>query len=245
MRIALLVLLALFGASCNPPRQDLSRKSDPNTPRLPPPIFYPQTAGPFPAILLLPPAVHDTTDENSIARELASKGYVARAVDYEDIKFAGLFDDTARLDRFKKFATEGLASLKAQPGVDPNRIGIIGYSMGGYLVTHLASRPDETGVQAGVIYYGTYDVPEDIKKLRVPILAFQGDADQLPGFVRQALAMKKVAQEHHKIFELVIYTRARHGFDRALRNPNDKAIARNAWDRMIAFMDLHVKQARP
>lgn len=245
MWITLLLLLAVFGASCNPPRQDLSRKSDKKTIPLPTPIFYPQAEGPFPAILLFPPAIHDTTGENSIARKLASKGYVARAVSYGDIKFAGLFDDTAKLNRFKKLATEGLASLKAQPGVDPNRIGIIGYSMGGYLVTYLASKPDESGLRAGVIYYGTYNVPDEIRKLRIPILAFQGDADQMTEFIRQAIVMKQIAQEHQKVFELVFYTGARHGFDRFSSSPHANAVAKNAWDRMTAFMDRHVKQAHP
>jgi dienelactone hydrolase len=245
MQRVLLLLLSAFIFSCSPQRQDLSRKSNKNTIPLPAPIFYPRAEGPFPAILLFPPAVHSTTGENSIARDLAAKGYVARAVDYGDIKFSGLFDDAARLTRFKKLAIEGLASLKAQPGVDPERIGIIGYSMGGYLVTYLASKPDETGLRAGVIYYGTYDVPEEIRNLRIPILAFQGDADHMSSFIRQAIAMKQVAQKHQKRFELVFYTRARHGFDRFTSNPSDKAIARNAWDRMTAFMDQHVKLAHP
>jgi len=61
------------------------------------PIFYPQTKGPFPAILLLPSAVHQISGESAIAEKFAAQGYVARAVDYGDTQFTGIFNDTTRM----------------------------------------------------------------------------------------------------------------------------------------------------
>ncbi len=209
----------------------------------PAPIFYPQTQGPSPAILLLPPAAHDISAENVIARDLAAQGYVAQVVDYGDRKFIGIFNDAARMNSFKQLVSESLRSLRSQAGVDPNRIGVIGYSLGGFFVTYLASRPDEDGLKAGVIYYGTYDVPDMIKNRRVPILAFQGDSDQMTVFIRNAAAMKRIAIDYKKPFDLVFYSHAGHGFDRIPRSPYGKSIAANSWARMIAFMDEHVKEA--
>jgi dienelactone hydrolase len=241
----LFFLAAVVCASCSPQSQrDLSQKNKKGGIPQPTPIFYPQTQGPFPAILLLPQAVHEISGENAIARNLAAEGYVARAVDYGDRKFLGIFNDAARMNSFKQLVSESLASLRSQPGVDPNRIGVIGYSLGGFFVTYLASKPDDTGLKAGVIYYGTYEVPDLIKNLRVPILVFQGE-DDFPEFVRHAAGMRLIAHDWKKQFEVVFYPHARHGFDRLPRSAYGKSIATDSWVRMIAFMNEHVKGTHP
>lgn len=241
----LFFLAAVVCASCSPQSQrDLSQKNKKGGIPQPTPIFYPQTQGPFPAILLLPQAVHEISGENAIARNLAAEGYVARAVDYGDRKFLGIFNDAARMNSFKQLVSESLASLRSQPGVDPNRIGVIGYSLGGFFVTYLASKPGDTGLKAGVIYYGTYEVPDLIKNLRVPILVFQGDDDFLE-FVRHAAGMRLIAHDWKKQFEVVFYPHARHGFDRSPRSSYGKSIATDSWARMIAFMNEHVKRTHP
>lgn len=244
--ILFLLVAVVCAGSCSPQTQrNLSPKNSKGRIPQPTPIFYPQTQGPFPAILLLPQAVHEISGENDIARNLAAEGYVARAVDYGNRQFIGIFNDAARMNSFKQLVSESLASLRSQPGVDPNRIGVIGYSLGGFFVTYLASKSDDTGLKAGVIYYGTYDVPDLIKNLRVPILAFQGDADQMTDFIHNAAAMKQIAIDYQKQFDIVFYQRARHGFDRMPRDPYGKLVATNSWARMIAFMNEHLKRAHP
>jgi dienelactone hydrolase len=174
----LFFLAAVVCSSCSPQSQrDLNRKNGKGNIPLPTPIFYPQTPGPSPAILLLPQAVHDISGENTIARNLDAEGYVARAVDYGDIKFIGIFNDAARMNSLKQLVSESLASLRSQPGVDPDRIGVVGYSLGGFFATNLASNPNSVGLRAVVVYYGIYDVPDHIKNLGVPVLVFQGDED--------------------------------------------------------------------
>ena len=241
-----LLVVVVCAGSCRPQTQrDLSPNNSKERIPQPTPIFYPQTQGPFPAILLLPQAVHDISGENAIARNLAAEGYVARAVDYGDIKFIGIFNDAARMSSPKQLVSESLASLRSQPSVDPNRIGLVGYSLGGFFVTYLASKSNDTGLKAGVIYYGTYNAPDLGKNLRVPILAFQGDADQMTSFIHNAAAMKQIAIDYKKKLDIVLYQRARHGFDRMPKGPYGKMIATDSWTRMIAFMNEHVKRAHP
>jgi dienelactone hydrolase len=241
MTILVMFLVLLFGASCGPQQQRSRPKAELQTIPMPPPVCYPEGDGPFPAILVFPQAVHNIANEKFVAEKLATEGYVAQAVDYGNRKFIGMFNDPARMDDFKRLACESLAALKTRPRVDASRIGVIGHSLGGFFVTYLASKPDEIGIRAGVIYYGVYDVPAAIKNLRVPILAFQGDADQMPEFIRQALAMN-----HHKQFELVFFTKAHHGFQygplSSRAGPYDQAAIKSSWIRMIAFLEKHVKQ---
>jgi dienelactone hydrolase len=154
--------------------------------------------------------------------------------------------DPDKLDRIKRRVSNNLEFLKTQPGVDPKRIGVIGVSFGGFFVTYLASKPGETGLRGAVIYYGVHDVPEDIKNLRIPVLVFQGEVDSF-GFMPRALAMQKIAQGYKKQFELIIYKNAEHSFGLGGRNnaPGDQAASEDSWNRMMAFLDSHVKQGRP
>ena len=146
--------------------------------------FLSANKGTFPAILLLP-VVHEIP-ERMLSPGPSTQGYVARAVDYEDGQFIGIFNAAVGMDPFKKLAFESLASLRSQACVDPHRMGVICYSLGGFFEIYLV--PNENGFKAGVIYYGMYDVPDLIKNLKVPILAFQGDADHMTEFIRNAAA---------------------------------------------------------
>jgi dienelactone hydrolase len=98
-----LLIAVVFTGSCGPQSQ---KKSSPESKtggiRSPTPIFYPQTKGPYPAILLLPQAVHNISSENANAENLAAEGYVARAADYGDVKFIGIFNDAARMNILKQ-----------------------------------------------------------------------------------------------------------------------------------------------
>lgn len=240
-----LLVTTVCAGACGPQgrRTSDSRNSKRRIPQ-PAPIFHPRTPGPSPAILLLPPARYEISDENAIARDLAAQGYVAQVVDYGDLQPARLFRDAVGMDNLKRLVSESLAALRSQSGVDPNRIGVIGYSFGGFFATWLASRPESAGVKAGVIYYGIYKVPDLIKDLRTPVLVFQGETDAMREFVSNALEMKLIAIDHKKHFDLVFYPNARHGFDRRPRSRHGGAIAADSWARTIAFMNEHVKQAR-
>ncbi len=138
--------------------------------------------------------------------------------------------------------SHNLTLLQSQPTVDPQRIGIAALAIGGYLVTELASQPGSNGIHAAVVYYGVFDVPEHIRNLRVPVLAFQGDADV---FVKQARAMEQIARNSIKPFELVIYKNAHRGFEFGVTpGPEDSFAVDDSWKRMIAFMDEHLKHSQ-
>lgn len=107
--------------------------------------------------------VHD------MARLLASQGFIAVAVDYrkterEEYRFPGAIADL-------RCAVRYLRANAPQLGIDPSRIGAVGFSAGGHLAALLATAPDagqlddqcpfteeSPRIQAAVSYYGPYDL---------------------------------------------------------------------------------------
>src|SRR5207245_8474181 len=138
-------------------------------------LYTPPGKGPFPALVV----IHEWWGLNDWVKEQASKladqGYVALAVDLYRGKVAttpemaheimrGVPEDRAKRDLHAAF--EFLAS---QPNVKKDRIGAIGWCMGGGYALDVALQ--EPTLAAAVINYGHLATdPESMKKIHSPIL---------------------------------------------------------------------------
>lgn len=200
----------------------------------------PEGKGKHPAIIVIQEwwGLNDWIREQ--ADRFAKQGYVALAPDLYRGKstsdpavahelMRGLPQDRAMADL--KGAFRYLASRK---DVDPSRIGVIGWCMGGGYALQLAIA--EPRVAAAVINYGQLVTdPATIAKIRPPILGnFGGDDRGIPPEDVRAFdaALKKAG----KSSDIKIYEGAGHGF----MNPNNKggfvkSAADDAWSRLDAF----------
>jgi len=92
------------------------------------------------------------------AEELASQGYETLAVDLYRGKVAKTRDEAHELmsglpaQRAMRDLSGAVAYLKSQPNVDPNKIGAIGWCMGGGYAAQLAV--EEPTLAADVVNYG-------------------------------------------------------------------------------------------
>ena len=122
---------------------------------------------------------------------------------------------------------------------DVNRIGAIGYCMGGQLVGRLAALGVD--LAAGVIYYGASPALDGVPQIRGPLEGHYGVTDRkiTGGVYDFALAMKAAG----KHFAYTVYD-ADHGFndDPPARGHNAYA-ARLAQERATAFLAEHLKPA--
>jgi carboxymethylenebutenolidase len=210
-------------------------------------LYAPAGKGPFPALIV----IHEWWGLNDWVKQQASKfadeGYVALAVDLYRGKVAdnpdlahelmrGLPEDRAVRDL--KAAFDFLAS---QPNVKKDRIGSIGWCMGGgySLDTALA----EPTLAAAVIHYGHLATdPEQLKKIQAPISGVFGGQDR--GITPDDV--KKFQQQMEKLgkkIEIKIYPDAGHAFE----NPNNKQgyraeDAADAWQRTITFLAATLKK---
>ncbi len=233
--------LSFFCASCTSHKEAANPASGGATPVRP--IYYPEERGPLPAVLVLPMAGSVVSGgADMVAQKLARGGYVSRAVSYGERTSGAVLRDPVRLAKLEQVVQNGMQSLQGQPGVDPRRIGVIGFSLGGFFAARLASTVEGSVPNAAVIYYGMYEIPDEIAKLKIPLLVLQGDADSNRVFVDNALAMQKVALEYHTPLELVLYRGADHGFDIPNSPVYDPISTADAWKRTISFLDRHVKR---
>ena len=203
-------------------------------------IYSPAGKGPFPALIV----IHEWWGLNDWvkgqAAKFADEGYVALAVDLYRGKVADNPDLAHELmrglpeDRAKRDLKAAYAYLAAQPNVKKDRIGAIGWCMGGGYSLDVALQ--EPGLAADVINYGHLATdPDELKKIQAPILGMFGGQDHgiTPEDVKQfQAAMEKLGKK----IDLKIYPNAGHGFE----NPNNKAgyraeDAADAWQRTVTF----------
>jgi carboxymethylenebutenolidase len=204
-------------------------------------LYTPQGKGPFPALI----AIHEWWGLNGWVKEqasrLADQGYVTLAIDLYRGKVAttpevaheimrGVPEDRAARDLHAAFAY-----LESQPNVKKDRIGSIGWCMGGGYSLDVALT--EPTLQAAVINYGHLATdPAALDRIHAPILGIFGAKDQ--GItVDDVKKFERDLKQAGKKVEIVTYPDAGHAFE----NPNNKAgyrpeDATDAWKHTVKFL---------
>ena len=181
------------------------------------------------------------------ASKLADQGYEALAIDLYRGKVATTPDMAHELmrgvpeDRAKRDLHAAFEFLQSQPNVKKNRIGAIGWCMGGGYALDVALQ--EATLAADVINYGHLATdPAAIDKINSPILGLFGGQDNgiTPDDVHKFEAAMKQAG---KRIDIKIYDNAGHAFE----NPNNKdgyraADAADAWKRISDFLAANLKK---
>ena len=182
------------------------------------------------------------------AEQLAHLGYIALALDMygkgihaknpeEAGKLAGAFYQTPAL--FRTRAQAALAELLKQPGVDPARIGAIGFCFGGATVLELAR--SGANVRGVVTFHGSLKTSSPAKTGDIKakeILVLHGSRDPLvpPADVAGFMNEMNAAQV---LFRLVAYPDAVHAFTNPeAGNDPGKPTAYNAAAAEAAYAEM-------
>jgi len=212
-------------------------------------LYTPAGKGPFPALIV----IHEWWGLNDWIKDQGSKfadqGYESLAVDLYRGKVATTPDMAHELmrgvpeDRAKRDLHAAFEFLQSQPSVKKDRIGAIGWCMGGGYALDVALQ--EPTLAADVINYGHLATdPTSIQKINAPVLGLFGALDQgiTPDDVHKFEAAMKQAG---KKVEIKIYDDAGHAFE----NPDNKNKpgyrpddAADAWKRTTAFLMEYLKK---
>lgn len=180
------------------------------------------------------------------ASKLADEGYVTLAIDLYRGKVAKTPDEAHEImrgvpdDRASRDLTAASDYLRTRPDVDGNRVGVIGWCMGGGYALNLAL--NDPKLKAAVINYGHLATdPANLAKIHANVLGLFGGQDRgiTPNDVH---AFEAAMNKAGKPIEIKIYDDAGHAFE----NPNNKdgyraADAEDAWKRTTAFLEKNLK----
>jgi carboxymethylenebutenolidase len=200
---------------------------------------------PLPAVIMIHEWWGLNDNVRAMAERLAGEGYIVLAVDL----FAGTTatsPEQARQHTLKVVENPDKANENLRQAYEfvsqtagAPRIGSLGWCFGGGWSLNAAMLfPEE--LDAAVIYYG--QVTDDAEKLLpigAPILGLFGAADKgIP--VESVKSFEAALGRLRKNHTIHIYPGAEHAFANPSGNAYDAEAAEDAWQKTLAFLDLHL-----
>jgi carboxymethylenebutenolidase len=219
-------------------------------------VSVPEGSGTFPALVVIQHQSGVDDFIQSITQRLATAGYVAAAPELYHRDGPNCQDDmrtrSTRLGdrRVTNDVTAAVKLLHSHPAVDRNRIGIIGFCMGGRVVYLMAAAIPE--FKAAVTFYPGNtgrawgrDIPSPFERtgeIHCPVQGHFGEDDKNPS----PEDMRKLDAEltkFNKPHEFFSYPNAGHAFLDNTKESYRSAAAEQSWPRALDFLKRHLQQA--
>jgi len=210
-------------------------------------LAQPDGDGPFPAVVVIQEWWGLDDHIKSLADRFAGEGFVALAPDLYHGQVATEPDDARKLvmelnmDVALSEIRAAMSYLTDLPVVQPKRICIIGFCMGGRLSLATASTGDSRiGAVAAFYGGGVQPTPEFVRGITAPVLAVYGELDGgIPPEQYNALAAEMDKQA--KTFDMVVYPGAEHAFMNDSRPSYNPGAAADAWTRAVQWFTSNVR----
>ena len=216
-------------------------------------LVHPTDVGPRPAVLVFMEIFGVNAHIRDVTRRVAEEGYVALAPDFFHRTGPGVeygYDDTGmqegikllnqlRADEMVADARAALSFLKRKNFVVGNRLGAMGFCVGGHM-TYLAAC--ETDLRAAASFYGGGiagergfgDQASTIGRTGQiggrMLCLFGGQDAHIP--MAEVDAVRGALESHDVRHDVVVYPDADHGFFCDQRAAYDEAAATDAWQRV-------------
>jgi carboxymethylenebutenolidase len=187
-----------------------------------------------------------TTHIAQIADRLASEGFVALAPDLyggattHDAAEATQLMQQLPIDRAARDLRGAVDYLLSRDEVAGEKVGVVGFCMGGAFVLQLAVQEGDK-IAAAVAFYPVGYMPDDYEALQAAVLIQIADGDQFnPATLADELS-QKISAGSGRTPEIAHYP-AGHAFlnDENLLGTFDEEQAAIAWDRTVAFLREHL-----
>jgi carboxymethylenebutenolidase len=180
-----------------------------------------------------------------VARRAAVAGFLALAPDGLSPLggYPGNDDEgremQAKLDQ-AKLRQDMVNSAKYLKGheLSTGKLGAVGFCWGGATVNHLAVVLGGD-LDAGVPFYGAAPAPEDVPKIKAPLMIQYASNDERVNAMWPAFeaALKK----NNVQYTMHMYENTNHGFHNNSTPRYDESAAKLAWERTIEFFNEQLK----
>ncbi len=187
----------------------------------------------FPAVISLYGSGGGFAGMTEPASLLASQGFAVYILHYFDRTGTSFADKDTIFRHFPiwvKTLWDAVSHVEKQAQVDPERIGLLGFSLGAYL--SLSDAAVDKRVRAVVEFFG--GLPKEMKffmRRLCPVLILHGDADTTVP-VEEAYHLQKILEKKSIPYEMQIYPGAGHGFS--------GDVGRDAGMRSLAFLKKYL-----
>jgi len=180
-----------------------------------------------------------------VCDRFAAEGFVALAPDIYHGEIAKSPDEAGklmmalRIDQAEKDLKWAVDYLLANAATTSNKVGIIGFCMGGALSLYAATKNSKVG--ACVVFYGIHpNVKPDLDNLECPVLGIYAERD---GSVTPAMVhnLENELKSLGKSIEVHIYPRTDHAFFNDTRpQVYNAAASADAWQRTVEFLRVNL-----
>jgi carboxymethylenebutenolidase len=182
----------------------------------------------------------------ALTDRFAREGFVALAPDLyggrttHDAEEAGRLMQELPVERASADLRGALDYLLAHDAVTGERVGAVGFCMGGGFVLSLAAQAGDR-VAAAVPFYGVLQTEPDWSGLRAKVQGHYGEQDAFVPVDAARAQFQAIATATGVQPELHLYP-AGHAFlnDENLLGTYDADQAKIAWDRAVAFLHTHL-----
>ncbi len=202
--------------------------------------------GPLPGVVV----AHENRGLNpyieDVARRLAKAGFVALAPD--GLSSVGGYPGNDERGRElqsqvdpEKLMNDFFAAIEylLADGRSSGQVGITGFCYGGGVANAAAVAYPE--LAAAVPFYGRQPRPQDVARIRAPLLLHFAEHD--PRINAGWPAYEAALKADGKTYEAYIYPGTTHGFHNDSTPRYDEAAARLAWDRTLAWFRRYLSAA--
>ncbi len=175
--------------------------------------FLPVAAGKYPAIIALHGSggIRESWSEQP-SKLMAGQGYSVFVIHYFERTGTSWADQETTHRHFPDWMRtvgDAITFASGNPSVDANRVGLLGFSLGGYLALSVASV--DPRVKAVVEFFG--GMPEELQGFNrmPPVLILHGEEDRVVP-VTEATRLQQLLERAGTPYEMKLYPGAGHGF---------------------------------
>ena len=208
-------------------------------------LARPDDGGPHPGVIVIQEWWGLEPHVKSLAERLANAGYVALAPDLYHGKVATEPNDAMKsmmalnLDRAVDEIQQAIDYLQSRDDVQPKKVGVVGFCMGGRLTWRVAERENGELAAIAPFYAGGYQpTAEDIRRVTAPALVVWGERDQgIPASQREHV--EKLLRQEGKTYRVLLYN-AGHAFMNDTHPTYDQAAANQAWSELLDWLKRYL-----
>ena len=200
----------------------------------------------YPAVIV----IHENRGLNphieNVNRRMAKEGFLSIAPDaLSQVGGTPANDEKKAIEMLRELKPEqntknfvaAVKYLETHP-LSNGKVGCTGFCWGGAMTNQVAV--NSPGLDAAVPYYGRQPAPEDVAKIKAPLMAHYGGNDE--GINKGIPEFEEALKKNNINYKIYIYEGAEHSFNND-SNPSryHEQAAKLAWQRTVNFFKEYLK----